>query len=122
MTEPESEIVTLARRQLTAYNAADLDAFCACYHDEVVVLDGETQVLEGRDALRDRYRGLFENWKFGGEVPQRFAAGPHCMDYETWWRIDPTTGARSEGVVLVRYTARDGHIGWVQFFRAEETA
>jgi hypothetical protein len=120
ISEAESSIAALATQQLVAYNAADLDAFCACYHDEVVVLDGEDQVLVGTEALRERYRGLFENWKFGGEVPQRLDAEPHCVDYETWWRVDPETGERSEGVVLVRYTERDGRIGWVQFFRAQE--
>ncbi|HAC08108.1 MAG TPA: steroid delta-isomerase, partial [Phycisphaerales bacterium] len=31
------EIEALARRQLEAYNASDLDAFCDCYHDRVEV-------------------------------------------------------------------------------------
>ena len=112
-----SKIVELASRQLAAYNASDLDAFCACYHDGVVVLDGEERLLEDIDTFRERYRGLFEQWEFGAEVPQRLDAGDHCVDYETWWRIDPESGERSEGEVLVRYTLRDEKIGWGQFFR-----
>lgn len=112
-----SSIVELAARQLAAYNASDLDAFCACYHPEVVVLDAEEQIAQGIANLRERYRGLFEGFEFGAEVNKRFDAGEHCVDYETWWRIDPQTRERSQGVVLVRYTLRDDTIGWVQFFR-----
>lgn len=112
-----SSIVELAARQLAAYNASDLDAFCACYHPEVVVMDAEEQIAQGLTDFRERYRGLFEGFQFGAEVSKRLDAGGHCVDYETWWRIDPGTGVRSEGLVLVRYTLRDDTIGWVQFFR-----
>ena len=112
-----SSIVELAARQLVAYNNSDLNAFCACYHPEVVVLDCDEQIVVGIEDFRERYRGLFEGFEFGAEVTQRLDAGDHCVDYETWWRIDPGTGERSQGVVLVRYTLRDQTIGWVQFFR-----
>jgi hypothetical protein len=112
-----SSIVELAARQLAAYNASDLDAFCACYHPEVVVMDAEEQIAQGLTDFRERYRGLFEGFQFGAEVSKRLDAGGHCVDYETWWRIDPGTGVRSQGLVLVRYTLRDDTIGWVQFFR-----
>lgn len=110
-----ADIAELAARQLDAYNAADLDAFVACYHEDVRVLDGEEETLRGREAFRERYRGLFELYSFGAEVPRRVHLGPHCIDYETWWRIDPDSEERSEGVVLVRYVERDGLIGQVQF-------
>lgn len=111
-----SLIEDLAQRQLTAYNAGDLNAFVACYHEDIVVLNDDEDSLRGRDAFRERYAPLFTDCKFGAEVPQRFGVGDHCVDYETWWRIDPTTGERTEGSVLVRYSARDGLIGVVQFF------
>ncbi len=45
MTDPSgaetpSEVAKLATRQLAAYNAADLDAFAACYAPDVVVYCG----------------------------------------------------------------------------------
>jgi hypothetical protein len=43
--------------------------------------------------------------------------GPHAVDLERWWRIDPDRGERSEGEILVRYTQRDDLIGTVQFLR-----
>ena len=110
-----TDIAELAARQLAAYNAADLEAFVACYHEDVRVLRGEEESLRGREALRERYRGLFEDWSFGAEVPQRLHLGQHCVDYETWWRIAPDSDERMEGAVLVRYMERDGLIGLVQF-------
>ena len=110
-------ITELAERQLSAYNAADLDAFVACYHEEVRVLNGESLSLDGIQQFRERYRPLFEGWSFGAAVPKRMALGMHCFDYETWWRIDPENGERTEGEIIVRYELRDERIGTVQFFR-----
>jgi len=112
-----SQIATLAAQQLDAYNASDLDAFCACYHVDVRVLDGEEETLRGMMAFRQRYQPMFEGWSFRAEVPQRLHLGPHCIDLETWWRTDPNTGEESTGQVMVRYHERDGLIGTVQFLR-----
>ena len=107
----------LAAQQLDAYNASDLESFCACYHEAVVVLDDREETLQGLQAFRERYQTLFEQWEFGADVPTRIQAGNHCVDYETWWRIDPKTGERSQGEVLVRYTEKDGKIAVVQFLK-----
>jgi hypothetical protein len=112
-----TQIESLAARQLAAYNAADLDAFCDCYHPEVRVLDDLEERLVGIAAFRERYRDLFTRWTFGAEVTQRLVLGPHAIDLERWWRIDPDQGQRSEGEVLVRYSLRDDRIGTVQFLR-----
>ena len=110
-------IETLATAQLDAYNASDLEAFVACYHPDVVVYDGDTQVCEGRDAFRQRYRRLFEDLQFGAQVPQRLTAGDHCVDLEHYWRDDPETGDRTEGTILVCYKLREEWIGEVRFLR-----
>ena len=118
-----SEIVTLARLQLSAYNRADLKAFCACYHPDVVVLDAEGSVsLRGMDAFRARYAPMFERGGFGAEVPQRVHAGEHCIDYELYWRDATTETPRVTGEVLVRYLLRDNLIGVVQFFKPERSS
>src|SRR5688500_12577856 len=54
MTTPAA---VLAQRQLDAYNAHDLDAFLACYTDDVEVHDvrAGTVLLRGREAMRERY-------------------------------------------------------------------
>ena len=110
-----ADISDLAAQQLAAYNESDLEAFVACYHEDVRVLDQDEETLRGRDAMRERYRDLFEEWTFGAEVPQRLHVGKHCVDYEHWWRVEPGTGERDEGFLLVRYAERDGLIGLVQF-------
>lgn len=108
-------VTALASRQLDAYNAGDLDAFVACYHPEVVVREGDEVTVEGREAFRERYTDLFERGGFGATVPGRLSEGRNCVDLEQWWRDDPETGARDSGLILVRYTERDGLIGEVQF-------
>ena len=110
-------IEDLAQQQLDAYNRSDLDAFVACYHPDVRVFNGNEHSLSGIDAFRERYRTLFNEWQFGASVPQRMSLNTHCVDFETWWRVDPNTGERSEGTILVRYEECDGRIRTVQFLR-----
>ena len=112
----EAPVVRLATAQLVAYNAADLDAFCACYHPDVVVLDGDGTVsARGGAAFRDRYAPMFAGGDFGATVDQRVATGPHCVEREQYWRgVD---GERVTGEILVRYTERDGTIKTVQFLK-----
>ncbi|MCH2162334.1 MAG: nuclear transport factor 2 family protein, partial [Phycisphaerales bacterium] len=112
-------IEELATRQLDAYNQADLMAFADCYHSEVVVCNNQEESYRGRDELRERYRSMFEGWKFGAMVSKRIALGGHCIDLEHWWRVDPETSERNEGELLVRYSIREGLIGWVQFLRPD---
>jgi hypothetical protein len=107
----------LAARQLEAYNARNLDAFCACYADDVRVLDASGAVdLAGMDAFRRRYAAFFGAWdEIRGEVERRLVLEPHVVDDERWMRA---RGAeRASGRVLVRYTASGGRISTVQFFR-----
>lgn len=108
----------LAARQLAAYNRADIDAFCACYHPDVVVLDADGEVsVKGIEAFRARYAGKFAAGGFGAVVPERMALGRHCVDLEHYWWLD-TDGHRQEGSVLVRYTISDERIAVVQFLRS----
>jgi len=108
----ESAITKLAIKQLEAYNRADLDGFCACYHPDVRVFSGETEKPPGIDAFRERYVKMFAKGGFGASVPTRVSHGDHCVDLEHWWRDEGKTGE-----VLVRYTEKDGLIGVVQFLR-----
>jgi len=112
MADETSLIRELAARQLAAYNAADLDAFCACYHPEVVVENDGEVTLQGIEAFRARYRAMFDAGGFSATVDERLAHGAHCVDREDYRRADGT-----EGRVLVHYTLREGLIGRVQFWR-----
>jgi hypothetical protein len=52
----------LAQRQLDAYNAHDVEAFSACFSDDVEAfeLPAMTLLFRGREALRERYGPYFE--------------------------------------------------------------
>lgn len=112
-----SVICALAARQLAAYNASDLDGFVACFHPDVKLFVGEEEVCRGREAFRQHYRRLFEEFTFGGEVPTRLDTGDHCVDLEHWWRVHDETGARDQGTALVHYQARDGLIGLARLLK-----
>lgn len=112
-----SPVEALATAQLTAYNAADLDAFCACYHPEVTVLGADGDVrIQGIAAFRDRYETLFHDFTdVRATVDQRMTLGPHVVEREAWSRVERSTNSRASGTVLVRYTEADGLLRWAQF-------
>lgn len=120
MDEPhEPLVVTLARRQLEAYNRADLDAFCGCYHADIEVLDATGEcTLRGADAFRGRYAAMFAaHAEVHGAVEARLVLGAHVVEHEVWSRRSRDTGERTSGEVLVRYTAHEGTIRWAEFLR-----
>lgn len=115
----ESEILGLAARQLEAYNRSDVEAFCACFHDAVEVLgeDGTVQ-KRGMAEFRKGYAAMFaEHDAVVATVSARLVLGPHVVEQEQWSRVRRSDGAKLGGEVLVRYTARDGLIRWVEFLR-----
>jgi|GEM_PF-1395106 len=108
-------LTSLASTQLDAYNQADLDAFCACYADEVQVYRAGEVISEGAEAFRDRYKPLFHGGSFGASVVERQldplpntltegGVSVSCVDVEDWWRGPPD--ARRTGRVWVRYHLR----------------
>ncbi len=111
-------IAALAQAQLDAYNAADLDRFCACYHAQIRVLDAAGAcTLEGIEAFRLRYAAMFERFEqVQAQVPERLSVGEHCVDLEHYSRVERSTGQASSGTVLVRYSLREDKIGVAQFF------
>jgi hypothetical protein len=119
----ESLIVQLSDRQLRAYNAADLDEFCRCYHREVQVIDAAGVVsASGLDAFRERYRMMFDGHsQVSAYVTDRMVLGPHIVEREFWSRVDRVTNAKLSGEILVRYTEHEGLIRWAQFFRDAPT-
>ncbi len=111
-------VIELAERQLRAYNRADIDAFCDCYADDVVVLDENgAPTMRGMAEFRPRYGKLFETRsEIHGHITGRVVTLPHLVEHEHWSRIAPD-GTPEGGEVLVRYTERDGKIAVVQFFK-----
>lgn len=110
-------VISLATRQLEAYNAKDIDAFCACYADDVQVLgeNGEVQI-SGIEDFRSSYGPMFEGYALiEAFILSRMTLGPHLVERELWRRRKSDAGPIQEGEVLVRYTARGEKIAVVQF-------
>ncbi|MGH7127453.1 MAG: nuclear transport factor 2 family protein [Planctomycetaceae bacterium] len=111
-------VVRLADEQLARYNQGDLDGFCACYADDVVVLAADGRELHrGLDAFRESYRRLFEQFdEVRATVIGRLVCGPHSIELERWSRVRKDNAETVTGEVLVRYTERQGKIAVAQFF------
>ena len=94
------------RAQFEAYNAHDVEAFLACYAEDVVVTDGIGAVLmSGRDAMRSSYTAMFADH---GDVHAEILARQHAGA----WTVDHERVSRGEAVldVLVAYRVEAGLI------------
>ena len=109
----------LSDRQLAAYNAADLDEFCACYHKHVRVLDEDgNATCEGMEEFRARYAALFGSCSdVRAVIQQRIALGRSVVELEAYQRRPKASGLLEDGEVIVRYTERDGLIAIAQFIK-----
>ena len=85
--------------QVVAYNARDIDAFVACFAEDVVIADGTGKaVISGSDVLRTSYSAMFNaNPDLHAEIVTRVRAGGWTVDLERVTR----SGATIE--VLVAY-------------------
>ncbi len=106
----------LAQRQLDAYNAGDIEAFAACYAEDVKVWDlhAGTLTYKGRDKLIARYGPLFERCpELHAELVGRVALEHTAVDEER------VTGMVEGEVVraIAVYEVRDGLIVQVWFAR-----
>jgi len=104
----------LAQAQLDAYNAKDLDAFCACYSPTVKVWHPpEAQPrLDGMAAFRERYaHGPFALPQVQAEVTQRLVLGNTVVDHEI---VHGREGSPLQ--VAVVYRCKEGLIDEVFFF------
>ncbi|MCA8939345.1 MAG: nuclear transport factor 2 family protein [Planctomycetes bacterium] len=111
------KVVELSNLQLAAYNRADIDAFCACYSEDIRVLDAEgNTTLQGMAAFRERYGKMFATMQgIRAEIIGRMTMGNHVVEHELWQRHDPTSGETQSGEVIVRYTEIDGKLAIAQF-------
>jgi hypothetical protein len=98
--------------QLAAYNAQDLDAFCACYHDDVRVEDEHGVVLStGIATFRQKYAAVFARYPANrAAVVQRMRIGAWVIDEE---QVTGRGGPALHAVAI--YRVRDGRIASVRF-------
>lgn len=117
MAMPDTLPVDIVQRQLDAYNAHDLDAFCACFADDVRTWrmpDAASPALEGQAALRAFYaEQRFAIPSLRAELVARIAFGDKVIDHE---RIH---GLRPEPYDMAAvYRVVDGLIVEAWFFPA----
>ena len=98
---------TVVQRQLNAYNAHDIEAFVATYATDIKIeaLPG-TPVLEGHEALRQYYSGLFAQYpNIYAKLVNRSVLGEFVVDEERLPR-----GAESALRGTAIYQVQDGLI------------
>jgi hypothetical protein len=107
------------QKQLDAYNAQDLDAFLACYADDVeVVADDGRAPMVGKTAMGERYRDVFARFPDNhASLVGRLYVGPYVIDSEmVMGRGDAPL------LVIAKYTVIDGLIRRVEFLTEHPVA
>jgi hypothetical protein len=105
--------VDLVQGQLEAYNAQDLDAYCAFFADDVVVADLNGAVgTRGLEAYRTKYDGVFRQFPENKvELLSRMVCGSTVIDHE---KVVRSPGGDTFEVIAI-YTLADGKIARVDF-------
>lgn len=106
----------LAALQIAAYNARDLEAFAACFAEDVEVYDFPGVLsLKGQPAFQARYAERFKSEGLKAVIVHRAEIGDRVIDHERVWLSGP---GQSEPVdLVVVYTVRAGLIARVDFIR-----
>ena len=107
--------VDVVQAQLEAYNAQDLEAFCACFARDCVIADLNGAITqEGLGQIRERYEAMFAQYPENrADIVSRMAVANIVVDHE---RIQRSPDLRLEAIAI--YTVRDGLISRVDFVRA----
>ena len=106
----------LAQRQLDAYNARDLEAFCAPYSEDVQIigLDGKVHI-HGKEAFKALYRDRFQKLTtLHCQLVKRMVVGNFVLDEEA------VTGASTSSDpihAVAIYEVKNGKIAVVRFIR-----
>lgn len=105
----------VVQAQIEAYNAQDVDAFCACYAKDCVIADLNGAVVqEGRGQLRERYQKMFAQYPGNrAQIANRMVLESVVIDHEI---VQRSPELRIEATAI--YTVRDGLISRVDFVRA----
>ena len=105
--------VDLVQAQLEAYNAQDLDAYCAFFAEDVVVSDlNGAMGVRGLVAYRAKYDGVFRQFPQNKvELLNRMVCGSTVIDHE---KVIRSPGGETFEVIAI-YTLADGKIARVDF-------
>ncbi len=105
----------IVQAQLDAYNQQDIDAFVKTYADEIVVTGGGKVMVQGKEALRERYQGMFRKFpKNRATITERRTEGDNVVvDHEIVTGRSPDKPDPWD-VGWVRYEVANGLIQKVQ--------
>ena len=103
----------LAEKQLECYNNHDLEGFLSAYHDDTKIynIDGSL-IMEGKEAMRERYGERFKNPHLHAELVNRMVFGNKAIDHERVTGIGDTVTE-----VAAIYEVEGGLIKTVWFVR-----
>ncbi len=112
----QSEAEQLAQRQLDAYNSRDIDAFAACYAEDVQLMRlGTGEVFcAGREQLHTQYGAMFASHpNLHCQLVKRIVCGEFAYDEEE------VQGLAESGVVhaVACYQVQNGLIQKAWFVR-----
>jgi uncharacterized protein (TIGR02246 family) len=105
--------IDIARKQLDAYNAQDLETYVTYFTEDCIVsgLNG-TPTETSRDAIKARYAKAFATFPQNkAELKNRIAVGNTVIDHELVIRAP---GGEQFEIIAI-YTFRDGLISRVDF-------
>ena len=102
-------------RQLAAYNAHDIAAFLACYHDDVLIVDAEGgEIMSGLSWMRQSYGPMFrDNPELRAEILWRERLGAYVVDVELVTGLGPAPVR----AVAIYHLDENGLIDRVRFVR-----
>jgi uncharacterized protein (TIGR02246 family) len=105
--------VTIARKQLDAYNAQDLDTYVSYFAEDCVVSGLNGQPSEtSRAAIKARYAKAFTQFPQNkAELKNRIAVGNTVVDHE---RVIRAPGGEEFEIIAI-YSFEDGLISRVDF-------
>ena len=108
-----TDAVETVDRQVDAYNTGDVEAFAACYAEDVVIVDAAgTELTHGRAQLIEQYGQWFAaNPELRAEIVSRIEIGAFVIDAE---RVSGTPQGDMQAVAIYRVDEA-GLIDRVQF-------
>ncbi len=110
MTTP----LEVVEHQLQTYNARDIDGFAACFSDDIVIMNMDTNTVRtsGLAALRDFYAAQFLRWPLQrSRVTNRQFLGEFVTDLEYITGVPD----RDPYFLLAVFRVRSGRIDRVWF-------
>ena len=112
---PRAAPAQIVQRQLEAYNRRDLESFLSFYADDAKIIGYPDQVLaQGKDAMRELYRKVFEPApQLNASIQNRIAQDRFVIDQE---RITGLADGQTLDAVAI-YEVKDGRIVRVTLLR-----